>query len=123
MSNKIACFTLLLAGSLAAATARADYLAPDPGTQVSIQLNSRDVIVVRPVGGVWTHSLCPDVTAAVLTASHFGRDLPDTRLLFKTVWELLVQAAINGRSVNLQVSDTVCHSNGYPLIESLRIYP
>lgn len=126
MTNKIACFSLLLAGSLAAATAAGDFLAPDPGTQISIQLNSRDVIVVRPVGGVWTHSLCPDVTAAVLSRSHFSRPshgLTETNLNYDTVWELLVQAAMNGRSVNLQVSDTICHGNGYPLIESLRIFP
>src|SRR6185295_5657626 len=106
----------------AAATATADYLAPDPGTQISIQLNSSNVIVVRPVGGVWTHSLCPDVTAAVLSRGHFtrpGHGLEERNLIYETVWELLVQAAMNGRSVNLQVSDTVCHGNGYPLIESL----
>jgi hypothetical protein len=126
MMNRTASITLLLAGFLAAASARADYLAPDPGTQISIQLNSRNVIVVRPVGGVWSHGLCPDVTAAVLSRSHFTRPshgLTESNLIYDTVWELLVQAAMNGRSVNLQVSDTVCHGNGYPLIESLRIFP
>ncbi len=39
------------------------------------------------------------------------------------VYDWLVQAAMNGRSVNLRVSDTVCHPNGYPLIASLRIFP
>ena len=126
MMNRTARITLLLAGLLATATAAADYLAPDPGTQISIQLNSSNVIVVRPVGGVWTHSLCPDVTAAVLSRSHFnrpGHGLDERNLIYETVWDLPVQAALNGRSVNLQVSDTICHGNGYPLIESLRIFP
>lgn len=113
MNYKNPRIALLLASSLAAATAGADYLAPDPGTQISLQYNSNGAIVVRPVGGVWTHPLCPDVTAAVLTPSYFGG----------TVWQLLIQAAMNGRSVNLRVSDTECHANGYPLIESLRIFP
>ncbi len=30
---------------------------------------------------------------------------------------------MNGRSVNLRVSDTLCHPNGYPLIVSLRVFP
>ena len=90
MTNKIASFALVLAGSIAATTAGADYLAADPGTQVSIQLNSSDVIVVRPVGGDWTHSLCPDVTAAVLSRFHFsrpGQGLEERNLIYGTVWE------------------------------------
>jgi hypothetical protein len=123
MNHKNARIALLLAGSLGAATAGADYLAPDPGTRISIQYNFNGVIVVRPVGGVWTHPLCPDVRGAVLSRTHFRRELGDTNVEFDTVRELLVQAAMNGRSVNLLVSDTVCHPNGYPLIDSLRIFP
>ena len=124
MTNKAACFTLLLAGSLAAATAGADYLAPDPGTQISIQFNAGGVLVVRPVGGVWSHPLCPDVTAAVWAPDYLPRDRygglnPDIGPV--SVW--LVEAAMNGRSVNLRVSDTLCHPNGYPLIVSLRVFP
>src|SRR5262245_9318161 len=124
--NKLARVALLVACSLGAGTASASYLAPDPGTQVSIQLNSHDVLVVRPVGGVWTHGLCPDVTAAVLTVSHWQRPSHGFGVKgynYSTVWQLLVQAAMQGRSVNLQVSDTVCHANGYPLIETVTIFP
>jgi hypothetical protein len=124
MTNKSASIALLLAGSLAGMTAGADYLAPDPGTQISIQYNIRNVIVVRPVGGAWSHPSCPDVTAAVLSEDHFPP--PPDRFSssdFGAVHELLVQAALHGRSVNLRVSDTECHPNGYPLIVSLRIFP
>jgi len=125
-SKAAACATFLIAGLLGAATAEAAYLAPDPGTQVSIQLNAHDTIVVRPISGVWTPPVCPDVTAAVLTRAHFTRPLHGlaaTGLNFDTVWDLLVQAAMSGRSVNLRVSDTFCHDSGYPLIESLRVFP
>ena len=97
-----------------------------PGTQISVQLNAHDVLVVRPVGGVWSHGLCPDVTAAVLTSSHWTRQSHGFGLKgynYVTVWDLLMQAALQGRSVNLQVSDTVCHANGYPLIETVTIFP
>jgi hypothetical protein len=126
MNTKIACVVFLVASSLGGGTAAASYLAPDPGTQVSIQLNSHDVLVVRPVGGVWTLGLCPNVTAGVLTTSHWARPshgFGDKGYNYATVWDLLVQAALHGRSVNLQVSDTVCHANGYPLIETVTIFP
>src|SRR5262245_6699313 len=95
MNTKIACLTLLIAGWLGAGTATASYLAPDPGTQISIQLNAHDVLVVRPVGGVWSHGLCPDVTAAVLTSSHWTRQSHGFGLKgynYVTVWDLLMQA-------------------------------
>jgi hypothetical protein len=124
MGHNTVRIALLLTASLAADTAMADFLAPDPGTQISIQYNFGGVLVVRPVGGVWTHPLCPDVTAAVFSPDFYprgrrGQFSPD----FSPVYEMLVQAAMNGRSVNLRVSDTECHPNGYPLILSLRVFP
>ena len=124
--NNNACLALLFAGLVMAATAEADYLAPDPGSQISIQVNFNDAIVVRPVGGVWSHPLCPDVTAAVLSRHYFAitsRTHAEGGLGYETVRDLLVQAAMNGRSVNLRVNDAICHGHGYPLIESLRIFP
>src|SRR5262245_687706 len=123
MKNKAACLASLLAGSLSAATAAADYLAPDPGTQISIQYNSGDVIVVRPVGGVWSHPLCPDVTAAVLSPRMYPPTDRNGYMDYSKVYDLLVNAALQGRTVNLRVSDTECHPNCYPLIVSLRIFP
>lgn len=122
MTSKVARIVFLLAASLAAATAMADYLAADPGTHISIHFNSSNVIVVRPVDGVWSHPLCPDVTAAVLSAAFFVQDLKKPEN-FEPVRDWLMQAALNARSVNLEVSDTECAKNGYPLILSLRIFP
>lgn len=108
---------LFMAVSLTSNVAAADYLAADPGTQVSIQLNKGGALVVRPLGGTWSHPVCADLTAAVLSTSH----LISTD--YQRVYDLLLLAGTNGRLVNLRVSDTECHANGFPLIESLRVFP
>jgi len=109
----------LSAAVLALATsgvARADWLAADPGTAISLQLNASGVYVVRPIGGTWSHLLCSDVTAAVLTE--------DNQPLFRKfdrLVDMLVAAAATGSIVNIYAEPDQCHSNGFPLVRNVRI--
>ena len=56
-------FIAALALSVTGVT-KADWLAEDPGTPISLVLTKSGTLVVRPLGGTWSHPLCEDVKAA-----------------------------------------------------------
>ena len=94
-----------------AGLAQADFLAADPGTPVSVQVNQNGSLVVRPVGGTWTHPLCSDVSGALLLAR------PYRPLLINA----LIAAAANGSIVNIEAEAESCSVHGYPLVRNIRI--
>ena len=99
-------------------TANADWLAADPGTPISLQLNVNGTLVVRPVGGTWTHAVCPDATAAELTTY---RIYQHTAEFINRAREILVAAAASGSIVNVFADAEVCDEHGHPVIRNLRV--
>jgi hypothetical protein len=89
----------LLAMVVTSEIAFADWLAAQPGTQVSVQVNKNGTIIVRPIGGTWSHPVCPDVSAAVLVQKQFGPFLESAVL--DRIYLLLQTAAANGSTVNV----------------------
>ena len=113
MSKKIRVGSAILAAVAltAAGTASADWLAADPGTAISLQLN-RNGFVIRPIGGAWSHAVCGDVTAAELP-----RDLPNHSFAV----DMLLAAAANGSLVNLFAEADACDEHGHPVVRNVRI--
>ena len=97
------------------APASADWLAVDPGTEIALQVNSNGALVVRPVGGIWSHPLCSDVSLAVLKRT------VETANSYDAMVQTLSIAAATGSLVNVNAAPDTCHENGYPLIISVRI--
>ncbi len=97
-----------------AGIARADWLAADPGTKISLQLNSDHVLVFRPVGGTWTHPTCPDVTAVALNYLTRSSQYAEFR-------EYLVEAAMHGSIVNIFAGTDECDERGRPIIRNIRV--
>ena len=101
--------------------AGADWLAADPGTSVSLQVNRNGLVLVRPVNGTWSHPLCADVSAAVLVEDHFGPFLDSE--VFERLYDLLKLAAANGSVINVYANPDTCHPQGFPLIQAARLVP
>ncbi len=113
--------TLLAVSALVfAGRAHAVWLAVDPGTQISLQVTTNGLVLIRPIGGVWSHSICSDVTAAALQRIQFA---PHKQVKYDELYEILLTAVANGNVVNLNVLPETCHENGYPLITSVTIQP
>jgi hypothetical protein len=115
LAGRLAAAALALAG---VSDARADWLAVDPGTPVSVQINPSGGVVIEPIGGTWSHAVCSDVTAAVLRATpkHASADTNYDLLL-----DILITAAANGSLVNLNTLTDSCHAAGYPLVIAVKI--
>jgi hypothetical protein len=115
MSRKTCAVSTMLAATalLATGSASADWLAADPGTPISLQVNTNSALVVRPLGGAWTHPVCPDVTAAEL----HGNDISSSQLLR----EILIKAATSGSVVNIFAFDDECDEHGHPIIRNIRV--
>ncbi len=112
---------VLLAMILMSEITVADWLAAQPGTQVSVQVNKNGTIIVRPVNGTWSHPVCPDVSAAVLVENQFGPFLEPAVL--DRIYLLLQAAAANGSTVNVFAHPDLCHTQGFPLIQAARLAP
>jgi hypothetical protein len=97
----------------AAGSAGADWLAVDPGTPISLQVNTNSALVVRPLGGAWTHPVCPDVTAAEL----HGNNISSSQL----IRDILIEAATSGSVVNIFAFDDECDEHGHPIIRNVRV--
>lgn len=114
-------FAVLLSIPLLPSLANADWLAADPGTSISFQLNRNGLVLVRPVNGTWSHPVCTDVSAAVLVEDHFGPFLDSD--VFERLFDLLKLAAVNGSVVNVFANPDACHTQGFPLIQAARLVP
>jgi hypothetical protein len=101
---------------LVATVAHADWLAADPGTPISLQINVNGDLVARPIGGAWSHPLCSDVTAAELSSHRPGYPQSIQRLT-----EMLIAAAASGSLVNVFAEADECDEHGHPVIRNLRI--
>ena len=97
-----------------AALAHADWLAADPGTPISLQVNVNGDFVVRPIGGTWSHPLCSDTSAAELDRFSGGPAYVHNR-------DLLIAAAAHGSIVNIFAYADECDEHGHPLIRIIRI--
>ena len=106
---------IALLAFLASSTASADWLAADPGTKISLQINSNGTIILRPIGGTWSHSLCSDVTGAVVVRQSFPYDKIESLL------RILTAAATEGSLVNLNALPDTCYVNGFPMIIGVKI--
>lgn len=122
MNKSISAWSALWAASalMFAGPAHAVWLAVDPGTQVSLQVTTYGLVLVRPVGGTWSHAVCADVTAAALEPIRFT---PHRSVKYEELYELLLTAVANGNVVNLNVLPDTCHEKGYPLITSVTVQP
>jgi hypothetical protein len=100
-----------------AGTASADWLAADPGTKISLQVNVDGALVVRPLGGAWTHPVCGDVTAAEF------RDLyPHYPGGYHGgIREMLIAAAATGSLVNVFAESDQCDAHGHPIVRNIRV--
>ena len=119
MSNKNCGWRVWLAIVTLSASgmAKADWLAADPGTPISLQMNTNWTLVVRPLGGTWTHPVCGDVSAAV-----FRNPYPHYPLgYYGVITEMLIAAAANGSLVNVFAEAEECDANGHPVIRNVRI--
>jgi len=112
--------TCLLAALVLSAvgSANADWLAADPGTPISLQVNKDGAFVVRPVGGAWTHAVCADVTAAEFS---WDETYPVDPRHDQFTIELLALAAANGSRVNLFAEPERCDEHGHPVFHIVRI--
>jgi hypothetical protein len=108
VSALLAAIALSVAG-----TASADWLAVDPGTPISLQVNTNGALVVRPLGGAWTHPVCPDVTAAELKANTINS--------YQLVREILIEAATSGSVVNIFAFADECDEHGHPIVRNIRV--
>ncbi len=122
---------LLATSMLWSSITQADFLAGDPGTMVSVQLNNSGFVLIRPEvgpfaresrGGPWTHPVCQDLSAAALVKTQFGENIVGP-VIFEKLYDLFVQAANSGALVNINVDATRCHAQGFPLIRSAKITP
>jgi hypothetical protein len=109
-AGRVAAATLALA---AAGDACADWLAGDPGTPISVQINPNGGVVIRPLGATWSQALCSDVTAAVLREPPHILPHAGSRS-YDLLVDVLVTAAANGSLVNLNTpaSSAPAFSNG-----------
>jgi len=112
MRNKKRARQFILAALLlsAAGSANAVWLAADPGTIISVQLNRDGVVVVRPIGGTWSHPVCPDVTAAEVTG-----------MKGSAAADFLIAAVANGLLVNVNALADECDEHGHPIIRNVRV--
>ena len=105
--------------------ASADWLATDPGTPISVQLNMDNTLVIRPVGGSWTHPVCANTGAAVIGDGNLldGRPLAEQsrNVRLGLVREWLLAAATSGSLVNLFADPEICDSLGRPVIRNIRV--
>jgi len=108
----LAALTFLVAGN-----ASAEWLAPDPGTKISLHVAIDGNLVIRPIGGTWTHGSCSDPTSAEhrfgLWKFGYGRDLLNK--------ELLIQAALAGSVVNIFADPDLCDEHGHPFVKIVRV--
>ena len=109
------CVCMAVLSLLASSTASADWLAVEPGTKISLQINVHGTIVVRPIGGIWSHPLCSDVTGAVVLELDWHSDKMDDLL------QILTTAATAGSLVNFNALEDTCYSNGFPIIRGVKI--
>jgi hypothetical protein len=118
---------VILAALALSATGRAsaDWLATDPGTPISVQLNMDGTLVIRPVGGSWTHPVCANTAAAVIGDGDLlgGRPLAEARRNQRAglVHEWLFAAATSGSLVNLFADPEICDSLGRPVVRNIRV--
>lgn len=105
--------------------ASADWLATDPGTPISVQLNMDNTLVIRPVGGSWTHPVCANTEAAVIGDGDLlgGRPVAQENRNYRLglVYEWLLAAATSGSLVNLFADPEICDSRGRPVVRNIRI--
>ena len=111
----ILCAGAAVLSLLASSTASADWLAVEPGTKISLQINVNGTIVLRPIGGTWSHPLCSDVTGAVVLRNYWRSDKVDGLL------QMLTAAATEGSFVNLNALEDRCFDNGFPIIRGVKI--
>ncbi len=101
----------------AAGAANADWLAADPGTKISLHAAINGQLVIRPVGGTWTHPVCSDPTSAELVFNLWrhgqGRDGLNR--------ELLIQAALTGSTVSIFADPNICDEHGHPVVKIVRV--
>ena len=118
MNNKHCGWRVFLATLALSATgaAKADWLAADPGTPISLVLTKSGTLVVRPLGGTWSHPLCEDVTAAEFPYHYANNERP-----YALGTEMLIAAAANGSLVNLFAEPDECDDHGHPVIRNVRI--
>ena len=114
-ATPILCVCTAVLSLLASGTASADWLAFEPGTKISVQVNVGGTIVVRPIGGTWSHPLCSDVTGAVVLEMYWHSDKMDDLL------QILTTAATAGSLVNFNALEDTCYANGFPIIRGLKI--
>jgi len=105
----------------AAGSASAEWLAADPGTPINLQLNQDGALVVRPIGGTWTHALCTDVTAAELPPPAANNRFPAPLSYRQLARDLLIAAVSNGSVVNIFAEADVCDEHGHPIIRNIRV--
>jgi hypothetical protein len=95
------------------ASACADWLAADPGTPISLQLNRNGTLVIRPLSGTWSHPTCGDVTAAEYSAKSHAQHL--------LAMDMLIAAAANGSLVNVYAEPDTCDEHGHPVVYNIRV--
>lgn len=124
MSRKKNCAVSAMLAGIAlsvAGTASADWLAADPGTPINLQLNQDGALVVRPIGGTWSHAVCTDVSAAELPPPSAANRFPAPLSYRQLARELLIAAVSNGAVVNIFAEADVCDEHGHPIIRNIRV--